>query len=245
MINVVLAVAVLAAGFVQGATGFGFSIVAVPVFMLFLAPSTTVPVMSMLSLVNAIYMVIQCRAHLQPRLVLPLIAGAMIGQPIGIYFLTRLEGPWMKILVGAFMMMFSLVLLSGWRRPIRNQRVALPVVGVLSGFLGGSSSLSGPPVVLFLANQDTPKETFRANLVGYFTLLGLMAQMQFAVHGLTTRTVLTYSLAFLPLLMVSTVVGHRASDRIDERLFSRLSMSCAAVMGAILVTVNLAEVFSA
>ncbi len=244
MINAVLAVAVLAAGFVQGATGFGFSIVAVPVFMLFLPPITAVPVMSMLSFVNAVYMVIQCRAHLKPRLVLPLIAGAMIGQPIGIYFLTRLEGPWMKIFVGAFMTMFALVLLAGWRRPIRNQRIALPFVGILSGFLGGSSSLSGPPVVLFLASQDTPKDTFRANLVGYFSLLGLMAQTQFAFHGMTTRTVLGYSAAFMPLLMVSTVAGHRASGRIDERLFNRLSMSCAAVMGAILVVVNLAEVLS-
>ncbi len=133
------------------------------------------------------------------------------------------------------------VLLSGWTRPMRNAHWALYPVGFLGGFLNGSISMSGPPVILFLTSQGTPKDIFRANLAAYFTLSGLLATAGFTIAGVLNWDVLLYAATIVPAALIGTYIGVRLSTKVSQEMFRRLTLLCVIVMGLVLFIRNLLQ----
>ena len=148
------------AGLIQGCTGFGSALVAAPCLLMYFEPTFVVPVITLMSLTNTSLVAFHARRHILPGLVGPLALGGVVGSPIGITLLVVLNPDWLKVGVAAFVVAFALVLLSGWSKPIQNPKWSLLPIGLVSGILGGTTGISGPPVILFLANQGTPKEVF-------------------------------------------------------------------------------------
>lgn len=230
-----------AGGFVQGCMGFGLALIVVPPLLMVLPATTVVPTLVMLSLLNTSAMTWQLRTDVRRDLTLPLVIGAVAGLPPGIYLLTTLEGPGFRAGVGVFILVLAAVLLSGWTRPLRNPHWALYPAGFLGGLLNGSISISGPPVILFLTSQGTPKDTFRANMAAYFSLTGVLATAGFAIAGVLTREVLLYAAAVVPAAIIGTYLGVRISTRVSQEMFRRLTLLCVIVMGLVLFVRSLAE----
>lgn len=228
-------------GVVQGCLGFGLALVVVPPLLMVLPATDVVPTIVLLSLLNTSAMTWQLRAEVRKDLTVPLVIGALAGLPPGIYLLTTLDGPGFKMGVGIFILAFSGVLLSGWTRPIHNPRWALYPVGFLGGFLNGSISISGPPVILFLTNQEMPKDTFRANMAAYFALSGVLATAGFAIAGVLTREILVYAASVVPAALIGIYIGMNLSTRVSQDAFRRLTLLCIIVMGLLLFIRNVAE----
>lgn len=230
--------AVFIGGFVQGCIGFGFGMISLPILLFFFAASTIVPLIAMLGIVNNLYVLYHCRHDVRPWLVLGLWAGAALGMPLGVLFLKTLDGPAIKVFVGALMVVLAAIMISGWQRPVKRLGPAAPPVGMLSGFFGGSTSLAGPPVILFLANQSVPKNQFRATLVAYFAGLAVYALIVFRLNGMLSIDLVKIWLGYLPLIVLGTIAGVRLGDRIPEPRFARLVIICAGFMGVLLVVAN-------
>jgi len=226
-------------GVVQGCMGFGLALIVVPPLLMVLPATTVVPTIVLLSLLNTSAMTWHLRAQVSKDLTLPLAIGALLGLPPGIYLLTTLDGPGFKAGVGLFILAFSGVLLSGWTRPLRNPRLALYPVGFVGGFLNGSISISGPPVILFLTNQGMPKDTFRANLAAYFAVSGVLATAGFVIAGVLTREVLIYAASVVPAALIGTYTGVKLSTRVSQDAFGKLTLLCIIVMGLVLFIRNI------
>jgi uncharacterized membrane protein YfcA len=112
---------------------------------------------------------------------------------------------------------------------------------LLSGLLGGSTSLSGPPVILFFANQGVDKRRFRANLIAYFTLLNIGSIATFGLFGLLGREVAVATAWYLPALLAGSLCGMWVARRINDRVFRRVVLVLIALIGASLVAVNLSR----
>lgn len=231
--------AVAAAAVVQGCTGFGFAIVATPLFLLILPPTAAVPLVALLSYFNVVHMLIVARRHVSPRLVTPLALGGVAGVPIGVKLLVMLDGPLVKAAVGALLVLFAALLLAGWTRPIRRPGRVLPLIGFLSGVLGGSTSLPGPPVIVFLSNQAFEKDLFRANIVAYFSIIGLVSLGGYALSGLYTPEVLAAAAWLLPVNIAASFAGVRLAARISQERFRQLTILAAGLMGIVLALENL------
>lgn len=104
-----------------------------------------------------------------------LIIAGIIGISIGTFLLISVEEETIKIFSGIVIIIFSIFQLIGFQKPVKNEKVASVIVGLISGILAGSIAISGPPVVLFLMNQNVIKNYFRVNIVIYFIVLGLIA----------------------------------------------------------------------
>ena len=214
--------------------------VAVPPMMMVMEPRAVVPILVIMSILNTSWVAVQSRRHIVPGLVAPLVAGATLGVPLGIYLLTLTASgdALFKALVGVVMILLAAVMFLGWRRPLKNRHAALYPVGFVSGVMNGSISILGPPVILFLANQDTPKDIFRANIVTYFTLTNVVSLFFFGSFDLLTRDVLLYSAGFAPFLIIATFLGVRISGRISPEAFRRLTLICVTVGGLVLLIKN-------
>jgi uncharacterized protein len=237
------AIVMFFAGLVQGCTGFGLALVAAPCLLLLLPTTQVVPTVVLVSTINCFVLAMEARRHIRARIVAPLLAGALIGMPLGVHTLKVVNDTHLKVGVAIFVFAFACILLAGWRMPLgEGKRVMVPV-GMLSGFIGGSTSMGGPPIVLFLANKDTPKDLFRANLVCYFFLLNTTAICTFFLKGLLTWSVAGRAGAFMLTMLTGTCVGVALSRRLPEERFRKLAMVLAACAGILLFVTNVGKLF--
>jgi uncharacterized membrane protein YfcA len=237
-----LAVAVsVFGGFLGGCIGFGMAMVIVPVMLLVLPGATVVPLMVGISLINSSSILWSIRKEVQFRLVGPLVLGCALGIPLGIELLTYFDGPRLKVGVGVVLIVLATLMLLDWTHPMKNAAPGLFSVGFLSGLMTGSIGIGGPPVVLFLANQDTPRDVFRANLIAYFNTLGWITAGIFAARGAYTLDILQIVAVCIPAVLTGTYIGAKMVTRIPHELFRRLALFLAIASGIVLVVRNLSE----
>ena len=98
-VGVILSGAVLAA-MVSGSSGFAFGLIASAIWLHVLAPSQVVPLVVICSMLVNAALVWRLRGMVRLRLLWPFLAGAMIGVPIGVAALHRLDGHVVRQAVG-------------------------------------------------------------------------------------------------------------------------------------------------
>ncbi|MGA1872641.1 MAG: sulfite exporter TauE/SafE family protein, partial [Thermoplasmatota archaeon] len=230
-ILLVIIIVVTLAGFVQGLVGFGSGLVMVPVLVLLIDPRIVVPAALLNGLVMNGILAVEARSGIQFRRITPILIGALLGLPLGTFLLLILPGDFLKIIIGTVIVVFGSLLFSGRSFRFRKERVLSVPVGFTSGVLNGSISMSGPPVILFFANQGVQKSNFRANLVTYFFLLNIMTLIAFAVTGLINIEVLVLFAISLPLSLLGIYFGTRASRIVKEDIFRMLALVLVIAAG--------------
>lgn len=229
----IAALAVLLGGVVQGCSGFAFSLIGVPIMMLAFPGVMVVPIMILLGVGLNFMVWWDSRRAASFREILPLLAGGIAGIPLGTRLLLRFPASSFQVVVGVTVCLVALLLLAGRTFPLGSGKKILLPVGLLSGILNGSLSLSGPPVVLFLAGKRTGKDRFRASLSTYFLSLNIFCVGYFAWRGLFTLPVLKTSLFLLPVLVVATFTGIFLSRLLREEVFRRMVLGLVLIAGLV------------
>jgi uncharacterized membrane protein YfcA len=174
---------VLLAGIVRGFSGFGTALVFVPLASIVIPPVIAIALVVMLDMVGPLVNLRRALAEGEPRAVGWLSLGMLFG--LGPGFALLLHAPVETIRWAASLTALgaAIALGLGWRwRGGRGPGVQTGVGGV-SGFLGGMTGLSGPPVVLFLLAAPIAAATVRANLILYFLVLDLALLALLAATG--------------------------------------------------------------
>jgi uncharacterized membrane protein YfcA len=94
--------------------------------------------------------------------------------------------------------------------------------GVVAGVLKTSTSISGPPVVLYLQGRGSPPEQFRAALVMFFLLGYLVSVGTFFGAGLVTRHAVGLAATALPAVYIGIWSVDRLLRFVDPLPFRRL-----------------------
>lgn len=230
--------AVLVGGMVQGCIGFGFGMISLTPLLFIMNQREAVPALLILSMLNTAPIALSNRDKIRASIVAPLLGGAVIGVPIGVAAILYLEGPVFGAAVGLVLLTFAVVLAAGWGYPLPRPQIASLPVGFLSGIMNGSTSMGGPPVVLFLANQAVPRDVFRTNIVTYFSCTNVVSIALMAGHGLIDGDLLARTALLAPLLIAGTYAGSRISRHTSEKRFKTVTLACAAGMGLLLLIRN-------
>jgi len=222
-----LASITLLAAVINGALGYGFSSITVPLALLFLANRVLNPAMVLVEVALNAYILWVNRAALPVvwRRLLPIVVGLVPGIVLGTLIVARVSPAYLRFYT--FVVLLPLILLqaAGYRRPVRSERpVGLGFGGGL-GVLYSVTTISGPPLALMLNNQGFAKHEFRAGL-GFIRLAeSTFTAIAYAVAGLYT----TNSIALIPQILPSVVVGVPIGVWLIRRLraetFRRVCMS--------------------
>lgn len=232
------AVIVFFGGVIQGCAGFGLSLSTVPVMVLVISPLVLTPVQVILSLVSNTTVLAEVWRRTTWQQVLWLIAGGICGIPLGIFLLKSLDSAYIKAGIGVVVLAVAVAMLAGWTLRLPPRLAALLPVGLLSGVLGGSTSLNGPPVILYFTSQRPDKDVFRANMAAYFTAVNIVGIGMFTAAGLLTSTVLTMAAVFVVPLIAGTLSGIWLARQISERRFRHGILVVLALVGVMLIAMN-------
>jgi uncharacterized membrane protein YfcA len=236
--SVAIGAIIFLGGVVQGCTGFGLALSTVPVLLLFLPHTQVPPLLVILGLVNSLVVLYETRAAVKMPLIVPLIIGGVIALPVGAFLLKSLDAGPFKLAVGVVVVLMALAFLFGWRLKLTPKWQSLLPVGMISGVLGGSTSLSGPPVILFFAGTSENKQHFRANLIAYFTVLNIASIAVFWAAGLISQVVLTTTAWTVAPLLIGTFAGLWIARRVSEAHFRRAVLVLILAIGLMLVAGN-------
>jgi uncharacterized membrane protein YfcA len=212
-----------AAALCQSLTGFGFALVMVPLLSLAWDVKSVVVTSTVLGTITLLPLLVEARRHVRLAAVAALLAGSLAGIPAGILLLDWIDPEALKILVGVTVIAASVLVY--WVRDVRATRAGvIPAVaaGAVSGVLGGSTSMSGPPVVLYLLGAERDMEAFRGTLIAFFLPMSLVTIAGLAAVGRVTPDVLRTSAIALPALVVGLVLGAWLRYRVREELFRLL-----------------------
>lgn len=223
---VLILITVLAA-IVNGALGYGFSSITVPVALLFYTNRLLNPALVWIEVVLNAYVLWVNRASVPHvwRRVVPIILGLAPGVALGTPLVHRVQPGWLKL--ATFVVLLPLILLqaAGFRRPIKAERPLGLLFGSGLGVLYSVTTISGPPLALMLSNQGFTKQDFRAGLG-----LVRLAESTFTVAAYYFAGMFsTESAGLLPYILPSLVVGIPLGVRIIRHVrsetFRRVCMS--------------------
>jgi uncharacterized protein len=223
---------VLLASFTQGITGFGFALIAVPLLSLFIPEIRNItPIIVIYSLLTNIIILYKSRHSIDFKKIIPLVIFGIIATPIGTFMLLYVKVKTLKIVIGLVITTTAFAMIKNFKIKVKNEKVSYGIVGLLSGLLNGSTGLSGPPVVLFLTNQDTDKEVFRSNLSFYGIATNIFAIILFIVEGIINISVVKFTISYFPALLIGVFAGIRISTKINEIIFRKLTIYLIAILG--------------
>lgn len=159
---------------VQGLSGFGFNMLAVPMLVLFFPPQVVVPGVILTYIPLGIAHVWQLRKDVDLRLWAMMIGSAALAVPFGALVLRDTDTVTMKRGIGAVLLVLTLLLQLRPGAPFVRDRLARFGGGFVSGFLAASTGVSGPPLVLLGLKQQWPFQAFRATLLAYFLSISIV-----------------------------------------------------------------------
>ena len=223
--------AVFVSSIVQGATGFGFVIIAAPVLATYLEPTLVVPVMVSLGFIVTLGVLYHGRRWVDVRRVWVLTLAGAASTPVGALLLVSLSSGTLKLIMGAAVVATGVAMLLGLQRATRHERAASVPVGIASGVLAGSAGVAGAPIILFFANQGVDPRTFRANMVFYLQIVNLVALPSFFVGGVLTADALTLTAVLLPASVAGVGIGIWLSSRLSVALFRRAALVVVLIAG--------------
>ncbi len=207
------------AALVRSTLGFGESLIAVPLFLLFLPLSIAVPLSVMMSILIALIIVIQDRRSIHFQSAKWLVFYAILGIPFGLLLLLYGNATGVKCCLGLLIITYagySLMHNTKKLPKIRDKRLRF-FCGFLSGVLGGAYGLNGPPLVVYGNLKQWSAKHFRATLQAYFLPASFVGFLGYYTKGLVTAEVNHYFgwslLAVIPAVFLGRWLNHKLNNR--------------------------------
>ena len=225
----------LFASFVQGTSGFGSALVAMPLLITFLPARTATPLCILMGLIITTDLTIRLRKHVDWRQTGLLTLGCIPGIAAGIYLLGSCNDVMMRKLLGGVLAAYSTYALF-IRLPQVN--IASPwgiIAGFAAGTLGASLSTGGPPAIIYCTLQGWDRHRMKATLSAFFLITSLVTIPAHIAAGFTTASVLKlFAASALPVL-AGTWLGSALYNRISQASYIKILLVLLLAAGLLLV----------
>ncbi|HEV7665327.1 MAG TPA: sulfite exporter TauE/SafE family protein [Chloroflexota bacterium] len=223
---VLVAITLLAAT-VNGALGYGFSSLTVPVAVLFYANRVLNPALVLIEIVVNTYSLVVNRRSI-PRVwrrTLPILGGLAPGVIVGSYLLSTINPGAIRLVTYAFLLPLILLQAGGFRRYIHAERRVGAPLGVGIGVLYSVTTISGPPLALLLNNQGFVREDFRASLAIIRIAESTLTAIAYAFLGLYSMQTGSLLALIAPSVLIGVPLGAYLIRHLAAETFRRICMS--------------------
>lgn len=220
-----------AAGLMRGFAGVGSGMLMAPIFAIVFGPVQTVAVIILMEIVVTAQLLPGVRREINWNVIAPMGVAAAILMLAGSWLLVSLDPEVIARMIAIVVLVFSIVLMVGWRYDGEKKLWASLGVGAISGVLIASTSLGNPPVMVYLLSGRDAAATNRANFTAYFavTLIALIAMMTLA--GLINRHAVVTAATLLPEFMVAAWIGSRLFRKSSESLYRCVALGLLFCVG--------------
>ena len=224
---IVLFLIALFAATVNGALGYGFSSLTVPVALLFFSNKVLSPALVLVELaVNGWVVLLNRRSLAAVKWrAIPILVGLIPGVLIGSYLLTNVNPGWLKFWTYVVMLPLILLQAAGFRRRIDAEHLAAVPLGLGVGTLYATTTISGPPLALMFNNQGLAKEEFRAALGTVRVVETTFTAIVYGFLGLYSSQTVHLITPIAPAVLLGLPLGTFLLRYMKSETFRRICMS--------------------
>ncbi len=240
----IVAVAILAAvtvlgALVQATTGFGFAILAAPVFLAVLNSKTAIPVLVALHIVQSAWVVQEVWPRVSRWHLKRLASGAALGCPLGLVLLEWIDVRGLKLTLGVLILLALALFI--WRgrtpsvtagRPGPAHAPVIALTGAVSGALTSILVMPGPPLIAYLAGERWPREDARALSLTFFAGCYVLVLGLALAAGALGRGDWLLIAGLSPAAIAGTLLGLRLGPKVSERHFRQALLALMLLSGA-------------
>ena len=232
-----LAATTFVAALLQAVSGFGFAVLATPLFLMFLAPAPAVQLVIIITTASSLVVLPGLWRAVAPRLLLRLTLGSLAGMPLGLIAFRDADAVLVRGAVGATILIFATVMGVSRRRAGRHWApLAMSpgrdfAAGAISGIATALVGMAGPPVLLYLLLTGAAPQTARATLLSFFSLsYGATPAAHAVMIGVPSPTLLAAA-GLMPFAFLGAFAGRPLGDRLGAEAFAILAIALLAVAG--------------
>ena len=240
----ILVLGAILGGLVQGLSGSNFGMTATSVWAWFLAPQLVAPLALTGSLTGQIMGALTLRRAFHWQRFAPFLLGGLLGIPLGVALLPRLDADLFKIVLGGLLVLTCPALLLANELPrIRvGGRIADGLAGVGGGILGGLGGYTGVIPTLWTTLRGLPKDEQRAIIQNFNLGIQLVTMAAYLSQGLITRALLPQLALLIPVVLFCSWLGTRLYMGLSEARFRQIVLLLLTASGAAMLLSGLSRI---
>jgi uncharacterized protein len=230
---ILLFIIILVSSALQASTGFGFSIMTVPLLLFIYDAQDAVKINNILSILLSLLMFYKIREEIDKGLLKRLMIGSIVCMPIGLLVFLHMPVDKLKMAAGVMILLFTLLLLLHFK--FKATDVKDRVVGGISGFLSTAIGIPGPPLLAYSSAVSMEKTKLRSTTLAFYILIysvSLILQLFFVP---TTSHVWIASGLSVPVVIIGMIIGQWMFKRINQRLFRYICLGILFFTGIQLI----------
>jgi len=225
---------------VFGLTGFGSSVTAMPLLVLFMPLRMAVPLMLVFDFVSNVLLGLKNRRHIDKREALRLIPFMAAGMAIGVFALVRAPERLLLVVLGVFILGYSAWSLLVQRKPRPLGSAWAGPFGIVGGIFTALFGTGGPFYTIFLTSRLDDKLTLRATLSGVLFFSAVSRLVLFTGAGLYHQPALPLlAIVLLPFALGGLYVGNRLHQRLATERIKQVVWVVLIAGGVSLILRNL------
>lgn len=194
---------------VFGLSGFGSTIISVPILAHFLPVAYLVPLLALLDMFSAAIVGRSSREHLSTTELKRLVPFMFAGFVIGITVLTGVPDKYLRVALGVFA---AGVGVHGILNPTLHRRISA-LWSIPAGLVGGSLAtifgVGGPIYATYLGGRLGDKSEIRATLATLIWISAFSRAAVYAVGGLLQATIFAGGALLAPFVWIGLKIGTR------------------------------------
>jgi len=237
----IVALGAVVAGFVQGLSGFAFGLVAMSFWAWTVDPKLAAVLSAFGALTGQVIAAITVRRGFDWALLLPFVLGGLVGVPLGVWLLPRLDVPLFKACLGGVMVIWCPTMLMARKLPrvTAGGRPADAVAGLLGGICGGLGGFTGVIPTLWCTLRGLEKDVQRA-VIQNFNLSMLAVAFSFYLGAGFVSVQMLPLLGIVALaVLVPVLLGARLYVGISEARFRQIVLGLLTLSGVALLASSL------
>lgn len=220
------------ASLIKGMTGFGFSLISLPPLTLWFSAKEIIPVLIICNLIASGLIVIQKKErNLVSRNFKILIVYGGVFTGIGTVFLKYIQEELLITVLSIFFILTSLISLLGVTFRYKPGSLSYKIAGAIVGLLTGITSISGPPLAIFLHYTDVDNQEFREIFSWFNIITPIISIVLLGSFGLMNLQTLKMTTLFLPILFLGSFFGKKLNHAVPGSIFKNMILIITLMSG--------------
>ena len=230
MRNILFLIILFTANVIQAITGFAGTLLAMPLSMMLIGVHEAKVILNIMAVLTCLILASKSRKHIQPKILLNIIAWMAVGMVFGIWIFEHLS---LNILLPFYAIMIILIALKKLliKNEIKMSKWMLNGVLLAAGIIHGMFVAGGALLVVYASTVLKNKENFRATVAAVWVVLNTGLMISDFVQGYMTPGVIKMAgISILPLLL-AIYVGNKIHERIDQKVFMKITYALLLASG--------------
>ena len=215
---------ILVAYFVKGFSGFGPALILVPFFALLYDPPSALVIAALFDFFAGCTLLYKVRKEIHWSFVLSVFVVLAVGVVFGSLLLGRIPLDGLKKIIGAILLLFSVIILvqrdTIGRKNIQKFKFLKYPAALISGFLGGLVSMSGPPLIIYM-KMMYEKSFFRTQLIAIFMLETAWRYLMFVYREIPMNIPFQSLIIYFICLLAGLWFGSHLHVKVNEVVFNK------------------------